>query len=146
MLFSLSADGKLKLTVAGIGVKNTPGFEKFQSSHNQRLTNLDRTVYWRFAARFSAKYYKVPWPAGISLSGGNTVRKAAIETVLGMKSTALTQAENSSRVLAIYYDGTHKSEEVVKRVEETTEGKADTGSGVLYKFLVQWEKDHPVND
>ncbi|KAJ7748045.1 hypothetical protein B0H16DRAFT_1461736 [Mycena metata] len=198
MLLSLSADGKLKLTVAGIGgmkkrarpespldepseltknsnsqthsiaptskksrttsltedelawlsekVKNTPGFEKFQSSHNQRLTNLDRTVYWRFAARFLAKYYKVPWPAGILLSGGNTVRKAAIETVLGMKSTALTQAENSSRVLAIYYDGTHKSEEVVKRVEETTEGEADTGSGVLYKFLVQWEKDHPVND
>ncbi|KAJ7748113.1 hypothetical protein B0H16DRAFT_1461788 [Mycena metata] len=118
------------------------------TSKKSRTTSLteDELAWLSEKARFSAKYYKVPWPAGISLSGGNTVRKAAIETVLGMKSTALTQAENSSRVLAIYYDGTHKSEEGVKRVEETTEGEADTGSGVLYKFLVQWEKDHPVND
>ncbi|KAJ7034209.1 hypothetical protein C8F04DRAFT_1183494 [Mycena alexandri] len=122
-------------------------------------------MYWKFAARFDAKYYKVQWPAEVStasllLSALNaphsstgslqgTVKKTAIEAVLGMKNTALTSAVTATRILGVYYDGsTHRSEEVVKHIEakEDAEGDGNSGSEVLYKFLVKWEKEHPVND
>ncbi|KAJ7032823.1 hypothetical protein C8F04DRAFT_1396465 [Mycena alexandri] len=124
-------------------LKATPGYDIFNENRNRRLSNLDRTTYWKFAARFDAKYYKVQWPAE------GTVKKTAIEAVLGMKNTALTSAITATRILGVYYDGsTHRSEEVVKQIEakEDAEGDGNSGSEVLYKFLVKWEKEHPVSD
>ncbi|KAJ7733463.1 hypothetical protein B0H16DRAFT_1768429 [Mycena metata] len=122
--------------------KATSGDDIFNKNRNRRLSNLDRTTYWKLAARFDAKYYKVQWPAEVST-------KTAIEAVLGMKNTALTSAITAARILGVYYDGsTHKSEEVVKHIEakDDTEGDGNSGSELLYKFLVKWEKEHPVND
>ncbi|KAJ6632414.1 hypothetical protein B0H10DRAFT_2183144 [Mycena sp. CBHHK59/15] len=124
--------------------KNTPGFDIFKKNHNQRLNNLDRANYWKFAAKFSAKYFKAQWPVGISLSGGITIKKSAIEAALEIKTTALAQAVNMARILDIYYDGPHRSEEVTKWVEESETNSESGGSDVLAKFLIQWEKDHPV--
>ncbi|KAJ7165926.1 hypothetical protein C8R46DRAFT_1219702 [Mycena filopes] len=47
-------------------LKATPGHDRFQANRNQRLSNLDRMRYWKFAAQFDAKYYKVQWPAEVS--------------------------------------------------------------------------------
>ncbi|KAJ7216767.1 hypothetical protein C8J57DRAFT_1255246 [Mycena rebaudengoi] len=48
-------------------VKNMPGFEVLNSHQNKRLSNLARMNYWKFAAQFSAKYYKTQWPSGIAI-------------------------------------------------------------------------------
>jgi hypothetical protein len=57
-----------------------------------------------------------------------------------MGTTALAHAINMTRILSIYYDGPQRSSEVVGRVEATGEMDSDA----LAKFLVQWEKDHPI--
>ena len=76
----------------------------------------------------------------------STVSKAAIETVLGLGQTALNEAIQMTRILSIYYDkGPHRSKEVVQMVE-TTAGTADkVGAEALKKFLIAWEKDHPIS-
>jgi hypothetical protein len=79
------------------------------------------------------------------VQNGTTIKKAAIETVLEMGTTALSQATNMARILGIYYDGSHKFEEVVKRVQETEITSESSGSDSLAKFLIQFEKDHPLD-
>ncbi|KAJ7268273.1 hypothetical protein C8J57DRAFT_1509474 [Mycena rebaudengoi] len=121
-------------------VKHMPGFDMFESNQCKRLNNLARVNYWKFSAHFSAQYHKTQWPSGISLLGGNTIKKSAIEVALKMGTTALAHAINMTRILSIYYDGPQRSSEVVGRVEATGEMDSDA----LAKFLVQWEKDHPI--
>jgi hypothetical protein len=62
-----------------------------------------------------------------------------------MKRTALDQAINMRRILEMYYDddSSHRSAEVVSRIEGEEEAES-AGSDVLAKFLMQWEKDHPI--
>ncbi|KAJ7189864.1 hypothetical protein GGX14DRAFT_607794 [Mycena pura] len=107
-------------------VKRTPGCDAFRGKHNQRLVNLARVQFWRFAAGFCEKYHKTSWPTEIERSGTNsTVSKAAIETVLGLGQTALNEAIHMTRILSVYYDeGPHQSEEVVQMVK-TVAGTAD---------------------
>ncbi|KAJ7214332.1 hypothetical protein GGX14DRAFT_563147 [Mycena pura] len=108
-------------------VKRTPGCDAFRGKHNQRLVNLARVQFWRFAAGYCEKYHKTSWPAEIVDRSGTsrTVSKAAIETVLGLGQTALNEAIQMAQILSVYYDeGPHRSEEVVQMVE-TTAGTAD---------------------
>ncbi|KAJ7816641.1 hypothetical protein B0H13DRAFT_1923457 [Mycena leptocephala] len=132
-------DGELSWIVGR--VKSMPGFDVFEANQNQRLSNLARVNYWKSAAHFSAQYYKTQWPTCISLSGGNTIRKSAIEVALRMGTTALANAVNMTRITNLYYDGPHRSSEVVAKIEET----GTTDSDALAKFLVQWEKDPPIS-
>ncbi|KAJ7714310.1 hypothetical protein DFH07DRAFT_785802 [Mycena maculata] len=115
--------------------QSTPGFEEFKLKQNQRLSNSERIKYWQFVAAFSTAYYKAHWPLGIELSGGKTVKKNA---ALGMETTMLTLALNMARIVGIYYDGPHRSPEVMARIDSGS----DSGSESLVNFLVQWEKDH----
>ncbi|KAJ7931067.1 hypothetical protein B0H13DRAFT_1858289 [Mycena leptocephala] len=122
------------------------GFNAFQKHHNQRLTNSDRVKYWKFASNFCKANYKKYWPVGIERSGsGPTIRKDSLEVILGMKRTALDQAINMGRILEMYYDddSSHQSAEVVSRIEGGEEAES-AGSEALAKFLMQWEKDHPI--
>ncbi|KAJ7881834.1 hypothetical protein B0H13DRAFT_1891157 [Mycena leptocephala] len=123
--------------------KAMEGFETFQKQHNQRLGNLDRVNYWKFAAKFSRTYFKVEWPVGIERSGGITIRKNALEAILNMKSTALNQAINMGRILEIHYDGPQKCAEVVKKIENEDNDTEPQGSELLANFLLQWDKNHP---
>lgn len=43
------------------------------------------------------------------------------------------------RILDVYFDGPHRAVEVVNRIEGE-----EQESDALAKFLVQWEKDHPI--
>ncbi|KAJ7016467.1 hypothetical protein C8F04DRAFT_1143932 [Mycena alexandri] len=125
-------------------VQAMEGFETFQKQHGQRLNNLNRVLYWKFAANFTQKYYKTEWPI-LSIehehSNGTVIRKHALETILDMKTTGLNQAINMSRILAKCYHGASKSPEVVNFVEDTT--SVSLGSEPLVNFLLEWEKDHP---
>ncbi|KAJ7439869.1 hypothetical protein B0H11DRAFT_1934109 [Mycena galericulata] len=125
--------------------RQTPGFDEFKQNHNQRLSNPDRIKYWKFAAGFSAKYYKARWPGGIEYSGGATIKKNAIEAALNLGTTMLAQAVNMARILGIYYDGPHRSAEVAQRVDSGQLGSDTPGSESLVNFLTQWERDHPVS-
>ncbi|KAJ7036872.1 hypothetical protein C8F04DRAFT_1180901 [Mycena alexandri] len=119
------------------------GFETFKKHHNQRLNNLNRVLYWKFAADFSRKYYKTEWPilrVDHEHSNGTLIRKHALETVLNMKTTALNQAINMSRILDKCYHGATKSREVVDSVENTE--SESLGSEALVNFLLAWDKEH----
>ncbi|KAJ7785103.1 hypothetical protein DFH07DRAFT_763717 [Mycena maculata] len=94
--------------------QSTAGFDEFKLNQNRRLSNSERVRYWRFAAAFSTTYYKAQWPRGIELSGGKSVKKNAIKAALGMETTMLTQALNMAKIVGIYYDGPHRSSEVVE--------------------------------
>ncbi|KAJ6498707.1 hypothetical protein DFH09DRAFT_1103068 [Mycena vulgaris] len=122
--------------------KISPGFDIFNANHNSRLNNSDRVKYWKFAATFCAKYYKTQWPVGLAQSNGITIRRAAIEEVLGIATTSMAQAINMDRILSIHYDGAHKSEEVARMIDAT---ENISGSDSLAKFLSDWEKEHPVS-
>ncbi|KAJ6471694.1 hypothetical protein DFH09DRAFT_1344109 [Mycena vulgaris] len=122
--------------------KTSPGFDIFNANHNRRLNNSDRVKYWKFAATFCAKYYKTQWPVGLAQSNGITIRRAAIEEVLGIATTSMAQAINMDRILSIHYDGAHKSEEVARMIDATED---ISGSDSLAKFLSDWEKEHPVS-
>ncbi|KAJ6514066.1 hypothetical protein DFH09DRAFT_1433068 [Mycena vulgaris] len=122
--------------------KTSPGFDIFNANHNRRLNNSDRVKYWKFAATFCAKYYKTQWPVGLAQSNGITIRRAAIEEVLGIATTSMAQAINMNRILSIHYDGAHKSEEVARMIDAIED---ISGSDSLAKFLSDWEKEHPVS-
>ncbi|KAJ7720571.1 hypothetical protein DFH07DRAFT_784344 [Mycena maculata] len=122
--------------------QSTAGFDEFKLNQNRHLSNSERVRYWRFAAAFSTTYYKAQWPCGIELSGGKSVKKNVIKAALGMETTMLTQALNMAKIVGIYYDGPHRSSEVVERIDS---GPDSAGSEALANFLVQWEKDHPLS-
>ncbi|KAF7330286.1 hypothetical protein MVEN_02466500 [Mycena venus] len=116
--------------------ENTPGFAAFDGKHNQRLVNLARVNFWRFAGRFCDQYFKASWPAGIQRSGtGRAITKSAIESVLGLGQTALNEAIQMTRLISIYYDeGPHRAEEVVKMVENEGQTADLVGADVLKKI------------
>ncbi|KAK7043501.1 hypothetical protein R3P38DRAFT_3440887 [Favolaschia claudopus] len=121
------------------------GYTTFLQNQNRRLDNRERVKHWNFAAQFSEKYFAKNWPPDIARPERKTIRKQDIETILRMKTTALAQAINMSRILGIYYAGPVKSGAVVKAVEGGIDSSEIVGSGsdALAKFLVKWEKDHP---
>ncbi|KAJ7036238.1 hypothetical protein C8F04DRAFT_1338865 [Mycena alexandri] len=122
-------------------VQAMDGCETFQKQHNQRLSNHDRVLYWKFAADFAQKYYQKEWPIfSTENSNGTLIRKHALQTVLNMKATGLNQAINMSRILVKCYHGATKSPEVVKLVDDTT--SVSLGSEPLVNSLLQWDKDH----
>ncbi|KAJ7027717.1 hypothetical protein C8F04DRAFT_1266665 [Mycena alexandri] len=124
-------------------VEAMDGFETFKKHPNQHLNNLSRVLYWKFAADFTRKYYKTEWPilrVDHEHSNGTLIRKHALETVLNMKTTALNQAINMSRILDKCYHGATKSREVVDSVENTE--SQSLGSEVLVNFLLAWDKEH----
>ncbi|KAJ7070172.1 hypothetical protein C8F01DRAFT_1246308 [Mycena amicta] len=41
------------------------GYEEFARHHNKQLRTPQRVEYWKFAADFSRRYYKAPWPADV---------------------------------------------------------------------------------
>ncbi|KAJ6491448.1 hypothetical protein C8R47DRAFT_1214829 [Mycena vitilis] len=125
--------------------KDAAGFSSFQKNHNQRLSNLDRVKYWLFAANFCKGNQKRSWPVGIEHSEkGPTVKKDDLELVLGMKRTALDQAINMGRILEKYYGASPRALEVVNQIEGGEQESDAVGSGALAKFLIEYEKDHPV--
>ncbi|KAJ7601853.1 hypothetical protein DFH06DRAFT_1489005 [Mycena polygramma] len=121
------------------------GFSTFQKNHNQRLSNSERVKYWLFAANFCKANHKRSWPVGIERSEkGPTVKKDDLELILGMKRTALDQAINMGRILEKYYGATPRAAEVVNKIEGGEQESDAVGSGALAKFLVEYEKEHPV--
>ncbi|KAF8067523.1 hypothetical protein FPV67DRAFT_1669403 [Lyophyllum atratum] len=114
-----------------------PGYEKFRTSQHQKLKNFDRVDFWAFAARFSADYIRAPWPN----RRPKRVNKVDIGSALGMKVTALAEAENATRIIRIFgSQGTQASQDVIKLLERDE----IVGSYVLYDFLKQWEIDNSV--
>ncbi|KAJ7615128.1 hypothetical protein DFH06DRAFT_1146008 [Mycena polygramma] len=75
---------------------------------------------------------------------GPTVKKDDLELILGMKRTALDQAINMGRILEKYYGATPRAVEVVNKIEGGEQESDAVGSGALAKFLVEYEKEHPV--
>ncbi|KAJ7603024.1 hypothetical protein DFH06DRAFT_1311199 [Mycena polygramma] len=101
--------------------------------------------YWLFAANFCKANHKRSWPVGIERSEkGPTVKKDDLELILGMKRTALDQAINMGRILEKYYGATPRAAEVVNKIEGGEQESDAVGSGALAKFLVEYEKEHPV--
>ncbi|KAJ7679561.1 hypothetical protein DFH06DRAFT_1316465 [Mycena polygramma] len=120
-------------------------FSSFQKNHNQRLSNSDRVKYWLFAANFCKANQKRSWPVGIERSEkGPTVKKDDLELILGMKRTALDQAINMGRILEKYYGVSPRALEVVNQIEGGEQESDAVGSGALAKFLIEYEKDHPI--
>ncbi|KAK7008467.1 hypothetical protein R3P38DRAFT_2551496, partial [Favolaschia claudopus] len=119
------------------------GYTKFIEDHNRRLNNLERVKYWNFAAQFTEKYFAKTWPLDISRStDAPKIKKQDIEVVLRLKSTALAQAINMSRILRTHYFGSAKSEAVVKVIEGSGDFEP-AGSDALAKFLAKWDREHP---
>ncbi|KAJ7060173.1 hypothetical protein C8F01DRAFT_1254303 [Mycena amicta] len=116
------------------------GYEEFARHHNKQLSNLQRVEYWKFAADFSHRYYKAPWPADVPRSGSSKIQRPAIASALGMGLTALNQAINLARILDVFYFGAQRSEDVARMVEDKEQvGAAD----VLVDFLTGWAQSHP---
>ncbi|KAJ7048601.1 hypothetical protein C8F01DRAFT_1094635 [Mycena amicta] len=116
------------------------GYEEFARHHNKQLSNLQHVEYWKFAADFSHRYYKAPWPADVPRSGSSKIQRPAIASALGMGLTALNQAINLARILDAFYFGAQRSEDVARMVEDKEQvGAAD----VLVDFLTGWAQSHP---
>lgn len=59
---------------------------------------------------------------------------------LSMGTTALAEAENAARIIRIFgKQGTREAKEVVNRLESN---EVFSGTGALYRFLTEWERDH----
>ncbi|KAF8054920.1 hypothetical protein FPV67DRAFT_1681304 [Lyophyllum atratum] len=116
-----------------------PGYEKFRASQHRKLKNFDRVDFWAFAAKFSADYNRAPWPN----RRPKKINKVDIGSALGMKVTALAEAENATRIIRIFgSQGTQASQDVIKLLERDE----NVGSYVLFDFLRQWEIDHSLAD
>lgn len=75
-------------------VQAMEGFETFQKQHGQRLNNLNRVLYWKFAANFTQKYYKTEWPI-LSIEHEHSVR--SILYFLQLKLTFFGIERNSNQ-------------------------------------------------
>lgn len=67
------------------------------------------------------------------------ITKKAIMAALGVRTTALAEAEHATKIISVFgNEGSRCSEEVVDMLEKDEIQQ----TGALMAFLVQWEKDH----
>ncbi|KAF8183827.1 hypothetical protein K438DRAFT_1974854 [Mycena galopus ATCC 62051] len=109
------------------------GYNEFRDNQGKRLSNKDRVVFWKFASDFSSEFHK---NSAASTSSAKSVKKASIESALGMGTTALAEAEKMSKILEKYGDsGKNRAQDIVDRTS------SDTFEGCAFSdFLASWGK------
>lgn len=66
-----------------------------------------------------------------------------IKDALEISSSTLCEAENAMRIINMYGEGgLSPMQEVIDRLELITD--SPVGSGVLIKFLAEWERNHSI--
>ncbi|KAJ7108770.1 hypothetical protein C8R44DRAFT_743998 [Mycena epipterygia] len=108
------------------------GYQEFRDNPGKRLSNKDRVVFWKFASDFSSEFHKS------SEALASSVKKASIESALGMGTTALAEAEKMMRILHKYEEsGENRAQDVVTRSSsDTHEGRA------FSDLLASWERSN----
>lgn len=116
-------------------VSTRPGYIQFCDNKNRKLKNSDRVKFWLFVASFSCDLYHAPSP----IRSNKKVTKIDIRDALDIQQTALSEAETAARIIRVYGSGgVQESAEVIEMLNKDEV----IGSGVLYRFLTEWEKNH----
>ncbi|KAF8209242.1 hypothetical protein K438DRAFT_1960967 [Mycena galopus ATCC 62051] len=94
------------------------GYNEFRDNQGKQLSNKDRVVFWKFASDFSSEFHKnsaasvvlyiehhsTDLKTEFQTSSAKSVKKASIESALGMGTTALAEAEKMTKILEKYGD------------------------------------------
>ncbi|KAJ7718870.1 hypothetical protein DFH07DRAFT_973121 [Mycena maculata] len=103
------------------------GYQKFVNHRGRTVTNPDIIHDWKFAPDFKRDFNKQKQPV-----------LTDIQTVLGIQSTWLANAQTAVDIIATYKKVAEVSEQLVL-VEDPPQG-----SSVLLNFLTNWKKNHPA--
>ncbi|KAJ7216154.1 hypothetical protein C8J57DRAFT_1538119 [Mycena rebaudengoi] len=119
------------------------GYDAFIANRGRILSNPEVVQGWRFAVDFTHDYNKVITPGNGGRILAQKITKATICSALGIGSTWLSNAHTAMQIVDTYSrNKPHHTDEVIetlKRVDDPA-----TGSAVLYNFLIDWKKEHPL--
>ncbi|KAF9493321.1 hypothetical protein BDN71DRAFT_1432575 [Pleurotus eryngii] len=122
-------------------VTEWPGIKQFKENHGQQMQNNNVIWQWSFTVNFLAKYSHKP--CDVPGLGNQLVTKMKVYAALGVSETWLTQAEDLIGHINLYgRNGSQYAEEVAKELK--TIRPTPCRSVWLYRFLLNWEKEHPV--
>ncbi|KAJ7898144.1 hypothetical protein B0H13DRAFT_2337600 [Mycena leptocephala] len=106
------------------------GYQSFAGHRGRTIANPDIVKDWRFAVEFKRDFNKIRTPLKIKLQH--------IQTALGIHSTWLSNAQTAIDIIGTYGQVTEVSE-TLQRVDNPP-----AGAIVLFNFLVDWRKSHPL--
>ncbi|KAJ7265046.1 hypothetical protein C8J57DRAFT_1511611 [Mycena rebaudengoi] len=119
------------------------GYDAFIANRGRILSNPEVVQGWRFAVDFTHDYNKVITPGNGGRILAQKITKATICSALGIGSTWLSNAHTAMQIVDTYSrNKPHHTDEVIETLERVDDPA--TGSAVLYNFLIDWKKEHPL--